>query len=241
MFVQIGRVGRSLGVHLLLASQRLEEGRLRGLDTHLSYRIGLRTFSAMESRVVLGDAGRVRAAALARPRIPALRHGADAAVQGRVRVGRLPAAERRDRSVPTTRQPDRGVHDGLRRAAGRRGRADGRGRRRTTGRDGETLLDILVAPPRRAGPGGAPGVAAAAERADPARRAAATAGAAAATGASPSRRPSCTARCACRSASWTGRTSSAATGCGWTCPAPAATSWSSAARRAARAPCSARW
>ena len=54
MFVQIGRVGRSLGVHLLLASQRLEEGRLRGLDSHLSYRIALRTFSAMESRVVLG-------------------------------------------------------------------------------------------------------------------------------------------------------------------------------------------
>jgi S-DNA-T family DNA segregation ATPase FtsK/SpoIIIE len=54
LFVQIGRVGRSLGVHLLLASQRLEEGRLRGLDTHLSYRIGLRTFSAVESRVVLG-------------------------------------------------------------------------------------------------------------------------------------------------------------------------------------------
>ena len=54
LFVQIGRVGRSLGVHLLLASQRLEEGRLRGLDTHLSYRIGLRTFSAMESRSVLG-------------------------------------------------------------------------------------------------------------------------------------------------------------------------------------------
>ncbi|GLZ81831.1 type VII secretion protein EccC [Actinorhabdospora filicis] len=56
MFVQIGRVGRSLGVHLLLASQRLEEGRLRGLDTHLSYRIGLRTFSAVESRSVLGVA-----------------------------------------------------------------------------------------------------------------------------------------------------------------------------------------
>ncbi len=53
-FVQIGRVGRSLGVHLLLASQRLEEGRLRGLDTHLSYRIGLRTFSDMDSRTVLG-------------------------------------------------------------------------------------------------------------------------------------------------------------------------------------------
>ena len=54
LFVMIGRLGRSLGVHLLLASQRLEEGRLRGLDTHLSYRIGLRTFSASESRVVLG-------------------------------------------------------------------------------------------------------------------------------------------------------------------------------------------
>jgi DNA segregation ATPase FtsK/SpoIIIE, S-DNA-T family len=54
LFVTIGRVGRSLGVHLLLASQRLEEGRLRGLETQLSYRIGLRTFSAQESRIVLG-------------------------------------------------------------------------------------------------------------------------------------------------------------------------------------------
>ncbi|MCW5254468.1 type VII secretion protein EccCa [Streptomyces sp. SHP 1-2] len=54
MFVQIGRIGRSLGVHLLLASQRLEEGRLRGLETYLSYRVGLRTFSAAESRSALG-------------------------------------------------------------------------------------------------------------------------------------------------------------------------------------------
>ncbi|GAA2458507.1 type VII secretion protein EccCa [Streptomyces macrosporus] len=54
MFIQIGRIGRSLGVHLLLASQRLEEGRLRGLETYLSYRIGLRTFSAAESRAALG-------------------------------------------------------------------------------------------------------------------------------------------------------------------------------------------
>ena len=53
-FVNIGRVGRSLQVHLLLASQRLEEGKLRGLDTYLSYRIGLRTFSAAESRTILG-------------------------------------------------------------------------------------------------------------------------------------------------------------------------------------------
>lgn len=54
LFAAIGRLGRSLGVHLLLASQRLEEGRLRGLDSHLSYRIGLKTFSAQESRAVLG-------------------------------------------------------------------------------------------------------------------------------------------------------------------------------------------
>jgi DNA segregation ATPase FtsK/SpoIIIE, S-DNA-T family len=54
LFVTIGRVGRSLGIHLLLASQRLEEGKLRGLDTQLSYRIGLRTFNALESRTVLG-------------------------------------------------------------------------------------------------------------------------------------------------------------------------------------------
>ena len=53
-FLTIGRVGRSLGIHLLLASQRLEEGKLRGLDTYLSYRLGLRTFSAAESRIVLG-------------------------------------------------------------------------------------------------------------------------------------------------------------------------------------------
>ncbi len=54
LFVMIGRLGRSLGVHLLLASQRLDEGRLRGLETHLSYRIGLRTFSSLDSRAVLG-------------------------------------------------------------------------------------------------------------------------------------------------------------------------------------------
>lgn len=54
LFVQIGRIGRSIGVHLLLASQRLEENKLRGLDTYLSYRIALRTFSPAESRVVIG-------------------------------------------------------------------------------------------------------------------------------------------------------------------------------------------
>ncbi|HEU0087323.1 MAG TPA: type VII secretion protein EccCb, partial [Pseudonocardiaceae bacterium] len=54
LFVAIGRLGRSLQMHLLLASQRLEEGKLRGLESHLSYRIGLKTFSASESRAALG-------------------------------------------------------------------------------------------------------------------------------------------------------------------------------------------
>ena len=56
LFVAIGRLGRSLGMHLLLASQRLDEGRLRGLETHLSYRVCLKTFSGSESRAVLGIA-----------------------------------------------------------------------------------------------------------------------------------------------------------------------------------------
>ena len=54
VFVAIGRLGRSLGMHLLLASQRLDEGRLRGLESHLSYRVCLKTLSANESRLVLG-------------------------------------------------------------------------------------------------------------------------------------------------------------------------------------------
>jgi S-DNA-T family DNA segregation ATPase FtsK/SpoIIIE len=53
VFVAIGRLGRSLGMHLLLASQRLDEGRLRGLESHLSYRVCLKTLSPTESRIVL--------------------------------------------------------------------------------------------------------------------------------------------------------------------------------------------
>jgi len=43
-------------VHLLLASQRLDEGRIQSVEGHLSYRIALRTFSSMESRSVIGVA-----------------------------------------------------------------------------------------------------------------------------------------------------------------------------------------
>jgi len=55
IFNAIGRLGRSLGVHLLLATQRLDEGRVRVLEPHLRYRLALRTFSASESRSVLGS------------------------------------------------------------------------------------------------------------------------------------------------------------------------------------------
>jgi S-DNA-T family DNA segregation ATPase FtsK/SpoIIIE len=54
LFVGLGRVGRSLGIHLLLSSQRLDEGRLRGLESHLRYRLCLRTYSSSESKLVLG-------------------------------------------------------------------------------------------------------------------------------------------------------------------------------------------
>ena len=54
LFVSLGRVGRSLGIHLLLSSQRLDEGRLRGLESHLRYRICLRTYSPTESKIVIG-------------------------------------------------------------------------------------------------------------------------------------------------------------------------------------------
>ncbi len=66
-FVRIGRLGRSLGVHLLLSSQRLDEGRLRGLESHLGYRIALRTYTAAESTAVLGTP-----AAYELPRTPGL-------------------------------------------------------------------------------------------------------------------------------------------------------------------------
>ena len=54
LFVQIGRLGRSLHVHLLLASQRIDSGKIHGLESHLSYRIALKTFSVVESRSVIG-------------------------------------------------------------------------------------------------------------------------------------------------------------------------------------------
>lgn len=53
LFLRIGRIGRSIGVHLLLSSQRVEQGKMRGLENYLAYRIGLRTLTEIESRTVL--------------------------------------------------------------------------------------------------------------------------------------------------------------------------------------------
>ena len=74
LFVGLGRVGRSLGIHLLLSSQRLDEGRLRGLESHLRYRLCLRTFSADRVQARARHAGRLPAAVDARPRLPEGRH-----------------------------------------------------------------------------------------------------------------------------------------------------------------------
>ena len=97
LFVAIGRLGRSLGLHLLLASQRLEEGRLRGLESHLSYRVGLRTFCASESRAVLGVPDAYELPPVPGLGLPQARPDHDAAVQGGVR---LRAAERQGARTP---------------------------------------------------------------------------------------------------------------------------------------------
>ena len=114
----IGRIGRSIGVHLLLSSQRIEGGRLRGLDTYLSYRLGLRTFSESES------AGRPR-----HPRRlpPAARSPATATSRSTRRVytrfragyvsGPVCAAEAaRRRATPTLRPLLLPIYNGVRRA-----------------------------------------------------------------------------------------------------------------------------
>lgn len=55
LFAMIGRLGRSLGVHMLLSTQRLEDGSLRRLEGHLRYRLALRTFTNEESMAVIGS------------------------------------------------------------------------------------------------------------------------------------------------------------------------------------------
>ncbi|MEV1066440.1 type VII secretion protein EccCa [Streptomyces sp. NPDC050263] len=97
LFVMIGRLGRSLGIHLLLASQRLDEGRMHQLESHLSYRIGLRTFSAIESRGVLGvpDAYQLPP----QPGAGFLKHGTDGLIRFRAAYVSGPYQHRRTGAV----------------------------------------------------------------------------------------------------------------------------------------------
>ncbi|MGV8071306.1 type VII secretion protein EccCa, partial [Mycobacterium kansasii] len=56
LFDRICRVGQSLRVHLLLATQSLQTGgvRIDKLEPNLTYRIALRTTSSHESKAVIG-------------------------------------------------------------------------------------------------------------------------------------------------------------------------------------------
>ena len=218
LFVAIGRLGRSLGLHLLLASQRLEEGRLRGLESHLSYRIGLRTFSAQESRTVLGvaDAYQLPSA----PGLGYLKQDPTTLVRFQAAYVSGPASPTRPvrrrghraplvlpfvvRAVPETAAPRPGP-------ATRRSCDPGAVGARARG-----------GPAARARPGRAPDLAASAR-------------------APRVPRPPVVLRrraaCGSRSAPWTGRASSAKSRSSSTSVAPVATWQWSAARAAARAPC----
>ncbi|SED99507.1 DNA segregation ATPase FtsK/SpoIIIE, S-DNA-T family [Streptomyces sp. 2112.3] len=150
-FLQIGRIGRSLGVHLLLASQRVEEGRLRGLDTYLSYRMVMRTFSAEESRIALGTPD-----AYHLPNVPGsalLSHGTEVPVQfkaayvsGPHRPQQTWASGRRDALAPVLFTADVGLTDSD--SPGVHHEADPQG----DDGAGSSVLDILVGRLRDGGP-----------------------------------------------------------------------------------------
>jgi len=98
LFLSIGRIGRSIGVHLLLSSQRIESGALRGLDTVLPAR-SAHVLGGREPHSAQHD-GRVPPAAAARLRVPQGRHQRLPAVQGRLcvwNVRRSDAGRRRGR------------------------------------------------------------------------------------------------------------------------------------------------
>ncbi|MEV0032751.1 type VII secretion protein EccCa [Nocardia sp. NPDC050793] len=56
LFVAIGRLGRSLRIHLLLSSQKVPMNRMGELEAHLSYRVALRTNQTSDSRDAIGTA-----------------------------------------------------------------------------------------------------------------------------------------------------------------------------------------
>ncbi|MFD9863351.1 type VII secretion protein EccCa [Streptomyces alboflavus] len=97
LFLSIGRIGRSIGVHLLLSSQRIESGKLKGLETYLSYRLGLRTFSADESRTVLDTAD-----AFQLPPLPGFGYlKVDTSTYTRFKAGYVSGAHRGPAAAPT--------------------------------------------------------------------------------------------------------------------------------------------
>ncbi len=149
LFLRLGRIGRSIGVHLLLSSQRIEQGKLRGLETYLSYRIGLRTLSDQESRTVLDtpDAARL-------PALPG--HGylkVDVTVYQRFKAAFVsgPLAEARDAELAPVTGPPVKPMVRFGRPPGLGAVAPPQASRRTTG---PTLMSTVVA--QLAGPPVAP-------------------------------------------------------------------------------------
>jgi S-DNA-T family DNA segregation ATPase FtsK/SpoIIIE len=115
-FMTVARLGRSLGVHLLLATQRLDEGRIRGLEPHLRYRLCLRTFTAEESRAVLGSAD-----AFELPSLPGLGYLRVDSEQSRFKAAICGTA----RLVPQDSLPGEAIQAGLLRPLSLAGPADG--------------------------------------------------------------------------------------------------------------------
>ena len=140
VLLSIGRTGRSLGVHLVLASQRLETGRTRGLDSYLGYRICLRTFTSEDSLTVLGS--RVAADLPALPGHGYLRTGS-----GLVRflAATVSGAGESTTAAATVRHFSLGARPG---SSGETGRRPPR-----TGAEDDSDLAVLVRQARRAGEG----------------------------------------------------------------------------------------
>ena len=221
LFVGLGRVGRSLGIHLLLSSQRLDEGRLRGLESHLRYRLCLRTYSATESKLVLGTPDAYLLPSL--PGLGYLKVDTDEvrAVPGRAGLGRPRRARAGGRGA--------GARAGVRPGGAPRGGGGGRrlARRRAERAPGAGR------PPHRRPPAGPPGLG----RPTAGRRAARSGagGASVVAPAGARRGPAGDARAARPPVAAAHRSRSSSTS-----RAPAGT-WPWSARRArARAPCCAR-
>jgi S-DNA-T family DNA segregation ATPase FtsK/SpoIIIE len=210
--VQIGASGGRWR-HLLLASQRLEEGRLRGWTRTCRTGIGLRTFSALESRAVLGvpDAYEL-------PRSPGhgyLKYGTEPlSGSGPVRVGPYQPPLRARVAGPAA-APGAGVHDVDVPVPAQPARPARRRKPAAVRPQTASLLDVLVGRLARLGPPAHPRLAAAA---CPPRRPSTTCSVRwlpIRSAASPRPTPTCTGRCRFRWRTWTSPWSSAATRCGW--------------------------